>query len=833
MDRKFTLFACLLICCVSEAFNKDISNELLSKLPKYSIIQPQIIHRRPRSINKNKLEEADNLISYLIEINHKKHRLHLERNEDFLSPDLVSEVKLRKVPVHCYYHGEVEGYTDSIVAVSTCNGLRGVIMFEDKTFGLEPLPGWPSNKHVLYDLKDVHSGASTCGVSDNEESEVSSQNKTNFEVEHTLTSLVRKKRNLATTSYVELALIVDHLRYIYKQQNETAVREEMVEVANLVDGYYKRLNIRVMLVHLEVFTESNPVNVEDEPGKVLGNFAKWRKETLLPRSRNDMAQFVIGRPGAYGNVLGMAYVGTVCSESTSGGINVFTDGMTVPYFSTIVAHEMGHNLGMAHDDTRCSCDCIMGGGGGAEFSTCSGQDFEKLVLRGEGECLKNVPSHSDVVGIAECGNGLLEDGEQCDCGTPEECNNKCCNAATCTFTQGSACAAGRCCQDCQLRVAGHPCRRSENSCDLPEFCNGTNAFCPDDFYIMDGLECQNKAAYCYEGRCQTYQFQCQQLFSDHLGATKADDVCFQAANAQGNQYGNCGQTSSGEFIKCNSANAMCGKVQCTNVDANHPPPGGSISIQIVNGSKCVNADFNMGTDVLDPAYSNPGSPCASGKTCVDFECVDAAVLRPNFICDAKTTCNDRGVCNDRGHCHCDVGWAPPNCASSGWGGSIDSGPASIDYSLRNGLLIFFLLVVPLLVLAVLLFLYMFRRDTLDPCLKRGHKSRSTTNRTSAPPQMNVPAPVHTATQPPLPPVETKPVYPPAMGEYPPEKGHYPPEMGVPGWKYGELDYWKEHDQVTAKPQSDVPMRPPSPPRQGPGVPRPIPPRPPPKMDYET
>ena len=58
---------------------------------------------------------------------------------------------------------------------------------------------------------------------------------------------------------------------------------------------------------------------------------------------------------------------------------------------------------------------------------------------------------------------------------------------------------------------------------------------------------------------------------------------------------------------------MCGKVQCTNVDVNSPPPGAQVSIQIVEGSSCVNADFNLGTDVLDPAYVNPGSPCDKGK----------------------------------------------------------------------------------------------------------------------------------------------------------------------------------------------------------------------------
>lgn len=528
----------------------------------------------------------------------------------------------------------------------------------------------------------------------------------------------------------------------------------------------------------------------------------------------------------------MAFVGTVCSPTTSGGINVFVENMSLPYFSTIVAHEMGHNLGMNHDGEGCTCDggCIMGAGG-TSFSSCSADDFKLLVHKGRGTCLRNVPSHSDVVGIAKCGNGLLEDGEQCDCGSPTECKDKCCNAATCRFTPGSECAAGRCCEDCRLKVAGSLCRASADTCDLPEFCMGSSAFCPDDYYRMDGQECHNgTAAYCYEGRCQTYDFQCQQIFAAHPKASKADDICFETANTQGDKFGNCGQKNNA-YIKCPLADVMCGKVQCTNVDANHPPPGGTISNQIVNGSKCVNADFNLGSDVLDPAYSNPGSPCAPGKTCVDFSCVEAAVLLPKLDCNTRTTCHDRGVCNDQGHCHCEVGWGPPDCVRSGPGGSIDSGPASIDHSTRDGLLIFFFLVLPLLIMAVLLFLYLYRRDMLPDSCTRRRKSRSTTNGTSAPPQRNVNAAVHTSTQPPQPPVQ-RPVYPPPPGGLRMEPSAYkpeteaaakPPDAGVPGWKYGELDYWKDQDQATAEPQSTVPPRPAPPrPTQAPGQRKTIP-----------
>uniref|UniRef100_A0A3Q4HAV8 ADAM metallopeptidase domain 9b n=1 Tax=Neolamprologus brichardi TaxID=32507 RepID=A0A3Q4HAV8_NEOBR len=488
---------------------------------------------------------------------------------DFLHPNFVQysrdaagnyDTSYPKQHVHCYYHGEVEGYKDSMVALSMCSGLRGVIFFENKAFGLEPVSQSTTNDHLLYLLEDVQTEPITCGVV-TEATSVPSHEP--FEPGQSLTSLLRRKRNLPQTSYVELVLVVDNLR----KNNATAVREEMVQMANLLDGF----------------------------------------------SGNNLA-----------------------------------------FVSTVVAHEMGHNLGMNHDAVNCACNgksCIMSGGasGVTHFSQCSAADFEALILRGGGLCLRNQPAASNVISNPECGNGLLEQGEQCDCGKPQECTNKCCNAATCTFTRGSACAHGACCENF-------------------------------NFFLSS-----------------TYDYQCGHLF--------APDICFQDANIQGDRFGNCGRSSKGDYIKCTVANSMCGKVQCTNVNVINPPLGATITIKIVAGKTCVNADFDLGTDVLDPAYVNPGSPCATGKTCVNFQCVNASALLPNLICDAKTTCNGQGVCNNLGHCHCENGWGPPYCDRSGWGGSIDSGPAQIDYSLRNGLLIFFLLVVPLLVLLILVLLY--------------------------------------------------------------------------------------------------------------------------------
>ncbi|KAM6951507.1 disintegrin and metalloproteinase domain-containing protein 9-like [Aplochiton taeniatus] len=763
------LFAtALLLFYISGTDNKDISVGPTSKLSSYTVVIPQLIHRRTRSSNRapEVKETHKESLTYSLLINNQKHLLHLKKNRNFLSKNLVQyshEASGDYKPtfpkqeiVNCYYHGHVDGHDDSLVALSTCSGLSGVIFLGNASYGLEPDLQSTRNEHLLYQLKSSQSAPFVCGMS-NGTSQTDSHLLSNSG--HDGTSFLRdeigsnqapstghicqgvanwqckslffsiecqqRKRNLPDTRYVELVLVADNLRYTKKNGNETAVREEIVSIANLLDGYYKQLNIRVALVGLEIFKQANPFDVQGFAGDVLGRFVQWRKASLLPRIRHDVAQLIIGRSGAYpGGILGMAFVGTVCSVSSSGGINVFSDD-SLPYFSTVVAHEMGHNLGMNHDTTRCLCNggsCIMApaASGSTSFSTCSANDFENLVLRGGGVCLKN-PAFS-LITVAKCGNGLLEKGEQCDCGTPKDCTDKCCDAATCSFSSGSACAQGSCCSNCQIKVSGTPCRGSVNSCDLPEYCNGSSAFCPVDFYIMDGLPCEDQTAYCYEGRCQTYDYQCKHLFESR--ATKASDTCFQYANTKGDLFGNCGIDASGGYTKCTVANAMCGKVQCANVDVNNPPPGAQVSIQFIGGSQCVNADFNLGNDVRDPAYVNPGSPCAAGKTCLAFACVNASTLLPLLDCDAQRTCNSHGVCNDQGHCHCDDGWGPPLCDKAGRGGSVDSGPAQIDYSLRNGLLIFFLLVVPVLVLLILVLLYVFKRDSLNRCIKPRRASSS-------------------------------------------------------------------------------------------------------------
>ena len=116
----------------------------------------------------------------------------------------------------------------------------------------------------------------------------------------------------------------------------------------------------------------------------------------------------------------------------------------------------------------------------------------------------------------QCGNGIVEDGEDCDCGGEASCgNNQCCDPKTCKFRANAKCDDSNetCCQGCQFAASNLVCRSSTGPCDPEERCSGTSPTCPADTKQPDGQACGDSkdSLTCASGQCTSRDLQCKTL----------------------------------------------------------------------------------------------------------------------------------------------------------------------------------------------------------------------------------------------------------------------------------------------------------------------------------
>ncbi|XP_044150713.1 disintegrin and metalloproteinase domain-containing protein 33-like [Bufo gargarizans] len=658
--------------------------------------------------------------------------LEVERNHLLLSPGFTEThyteagemVTLTPNQTeHCYYHGRVKGHDSSSVALSTCSGISGLIVLSaNDSFYLHPLAGPGSRNHMLYQTKHLPIEGGSCGHEEHSSAATSHLGDFISQPGHH-----RMKRNVwGAQKYMELYIVADYSLFIKQNKNLGQTKHRIMEIANFVDKFYMSMNIKIALIGLEVWTVENQCDIQDDANHSLKNFLAW-KQKLRTRKKHDNAQLITGVTFK-GTTIGMAPVEGMCSADNSGGVSMDHAELAIGAAATM-AHEIGHNFGMSHDKDSCCVEdtskqggCIMAAATGypfpRKFSSCSQQQLRSYFQKGGGMCLFNMPNTKDLVMGKKCGNGFLEEGEQCDCGEPEECTNPCCNANDCTLKEGAECAHGDCCQDCKLKAGGTLCREKSGACDLPEFCRGDNAYCPGNVYMLDGTPCAYGEAYCMNGMCLTHGQQCLHLWGS--GARPAPDICFINVNMAGNKHGNCGKDGSGQFVKCKFKDAKCGKIQCQS-SAERPKDDNTVSVDTTiqfNGHevKCRGTySYSVQddeSDSSDPGIVMTGTKCGDGMVCKDRQCQNASFFEWDE-CIAR--CNGHGVCNSNRNCHCNAGWGPPYCKTSGHGGSIDSGPVPDDF--EDGLIVFllllFLVVLPLIGFGIY---YWYRRP--DSQLKK-------------------------------------------------------------------------------------------------------------------
>ena len=344
---------------------------------------------------------------------------------------------------------------------------------------------------------------------------------------------------------------------------ETARSNVITQINSASNVYEKTFNISLGLQVLTVSNASCPATAAAAtPWNIgcggnssitdrLNTFSQWRGQ------RNDTNAFwTLLTTCQTGAEVGLSWLGQLCvSDVTSSSGEEVSGANVVAKTSTewqVIAHETGHTFGAVHDcDSQTCADsqtvnaqqccplnantCDAGSKyimnpstaeGISAFSPCSIGNICSALGRNsvKSTCLSNNQGLTTITG-QQCGNGIVEAGEDCDCGGTENCgNNNCCDAKTCKFKNNAVCddSNEECCKSCQFASAGSVCRPSTGQCDPQETCSGTNATCPADVSAPDGQSCGNssQSLQCASGQCTSRNQQCKTLMGSYT--TKND-----------------------------------------------------------------------------------------------------------------------------------------------------------------------------------------------------------------------------------------------------------------------------------------------------------------------
>uniref|UniRef100_A0A8C3J2C0 ADAM metallopeptidase domain 12 n=1 Tax=Chrysemys picta bellii TaxID=8478 RepID=A0A8C3J2C0_CHRPI len=201
----------------------------------YEIIIPYILNGEQwKPINSIDSKSHPALMKFLIQTESKQLVISLERNEGLLADsftethymkDGTDVILTRNYTGHCYYHGTVQGYPDSAVSLSTCSGLRGLILFENKTYILEPLEN-ATSEHKIYQAENLKIASGSCG---------NQFNISGITIDDTPQSSQHKRETLKITKYVELVIVADNREFQRQGKDVEKVKQRLIEIANYVD----------------------------------------------------------------------------------------------------------------------------------------------------------------------------------------------------------------------------------------------------------------------------------------------------------------------------------------------------------------------------------------------------------------------------------------------------------------------------------------------------------------------------------------------------------------------------------------------------------------------
>ncbi|KAK2104950.1 hypothetical protein P7K49_018806 [Saguinus oedipus] len=615
-------------------------------------------------------------LSYSLHFGGERHVLHMRRKHLLWPRHLlvttqddqgVLQMDYPYIPADCYYLGYLEEVPLSMVTVDTCyGGLSGIMKLDDLAYEIRPLQDSPRFEHVVSQIV-AEPNATGPTFRDGENagpdpllSEASDS------MNPRLSSVLYSSHTGNIKGHIQCSN-----SYYRVYNNITVCSKEVVRMFSVVDSIAQNIDLRYYIYLLTIYNNQDPAPVNQyEANSAIFNY--YGTTFFTPFGVHSSTLLIEDGPHE-SNYAPQLY--RMCHRE--GLIHIGVLSRHYLLIAVIVMQSLMRSIGVVYDDEYCTCQrrtsCIMQRYPGMTdaFSNCTYAHAQNCFAT-VSQCIfqKLSPVYNKSMTTVRCGNLIVEDSEQCDCGSFKQCYASRCCGSDCRFTPGSICHTGDCCTNCTFSPPGTLCRPIRNICDLPEYCRGTTLLCPPNVYMQDGTPCTEEG-YCFHGNCTDRNLLCKAVFG--VSAENAPDGCYNI-NLESYRFGHCTRPyDSYTYQPCVGMDKFCGRLQCTNVT--HLPrlqEHASFHHSVRGRVQCFGLDEHRGTGTTDVGRVIDGTPCAAGKFCNDSRC-DAAIAALRYDCRPEK-CSHRGLCNNRRNCHCHIGWDPPRCLRSGAGGSVDSGP---------------------------------------------------------------------------------------------------------------------------------------------------------------
>ncbi|XP_052221141.1 A disintegrin and metalloproteinase with thrombospondin motifs 6-like [Dreissena polymorpha] len=384
--------------------------EFSTDLPEYQSVVVHLLNGTENSdVDVKQFRKRPPTLQYRVSFGNETFTINLRKNTNMISSGCI----IRQVngsghstvspcmehDVTCYYTGTTSAHNDSWVAASVCGGLKGLLSFGNTSLFIYPMKRTSdqtstsaSPNHVIYRYQgDKHVCKTEDDVTDI--------------LYPTSQAQGRHQVNEMKTRYIEAGIVVDPV--MARFHNDT-ILQYVFTGFNIASKLFADRSIgtlmKLLLSEIIVFNSSNGFDVSDtvDAEKTMNSFCEWQSkhhtlnttDVTILLTRNDIEY------GANDNgksTIGLAFPFGACKIRNK--CAVVED--TGPVFGLTLAHEIGHLIGMSHDNTsdnHCPPALMSASGKSGvdafRWSNCSAKELNnnKFNLG----CLENAPVSGDV-----------------------------------------------------------------------------------------------------------------------------------------------------------------------------------------------------------------------------------------------------------------------------------------------------------------------------------------------------------------------------------------------------------------------------------------------------